>query len=131
LEIAALLLTEGANANAKDDRGRTPLHLIADENRNIGQKEFAEFLIGHGADVNVKDNNGSTPLHYASQMRSLRKSDDQYEIIMKKLKVAEILIANGANLNAKNNRGKSPLAIAIENDYRAMIDLLKKHGAVE
>jgi len=54
-------LKRGADVNAKDEYGRTPLLEAA---RN-GHKAVAELLIAKGADVNAKDNNGRTPLYYA------------------------------------------------------------------
>ncbi|MDB4681224.1 ankyrin repeat domain-containing protein, partial [bacterium] len=45
-------LAAGADVNAKDDGGVTPLHLTAER----GTKEIAELLIDAGAEVNVKEN---------------------------------------------------------------------------
>ena len=57
-EIAELLIADGADVNAKDDVGQTPLYFAAD-------KEVVELLIAKGADVNAKDNFGGTPLDFA------------------------------------------------------------------
>ena len=55
------LLTAGANKDAPDKNGATPLHLAAKK----GQKEIVEALLTVGADVNAKDNLNHTPLHFA------------------------------------------------------------------
>ena len=55
------LLAKGADVNAKDDDGGTPLLIAV----TLGNKEIAELLIANGADVNVKDKHGGTPLDWA------------------------------------------------------------------
>ena len=53
-EIAELLITKGADVNAKDRlMDYTPLHLAA--LALDGRKEVVELLIAKGADVNAKD----------------------------------------------------------------------------
>ena len=49
------LLAIGADVNAKDRNGKTPLMLTHDS-------EIAKMLIEHGADINAKDNQGKTVL---------------------------------------------------------------------
>ena len=58
IEAVKKHLAAGADVNAKDENGETPLHLAA-------TKETAELLIAEGADVNAKDKDGVTPLDYA------------------------------------------------------------------
>ena len=103
-----LLLAKGANMNAKDENGNTPLHKAIEK----GDKEIIELLIDKGAYVNVKNNEGDIPLHFA-----IRK---------KNVKLIEMLVAKGANICAENNDGESPLAQAIiSNDQEALDELLK------
>jgi cell division protein FtsL len=54
-------LAAGANVNAKDEYGDTPLHLAA----LMGHKEIVEKLINASADVNAKDAHDRTPLDNA------------------------------------------------------------------
>jgi ankyrin repeat protein len=61
-DAAALLLSYGANVNAKDNYGETPLHAAA----AAGFKNVAELLLANKADVNARDSDGDTPLHAAA-----------------------------------------------------------------
>ena len=77
LEVAKLLLTYGANVNAKNSNehwGTTPLHAAAHAN----QRAIAELLIAHGADIHATNINDRTPLdetefHKATPVAKLLK----------------------------------------------------------
>ena len=60
-EIIEPLIAKGADVNAKDKDGGTPLHYAA----KYGRKETVELLIAKGADLNAKDDDGKTPLDRA------------------------------------------------------------------
>jgi ankyrin repeat protein len=103
-------LAAGANVNATDESGWTPLHRAAMR----GRKEIAKLLIAKGADVNAKDKDGLTPLHYAA-MRGRKE-------------IAELLIAEGSDVNAKDDVGDTPVDWAEEN-HPETAELLRKHSA--
>ncbi|MYA55791.1 hypothetical protein F4X88_05810 [Candidatus Poribacteria bacterium] len=56
------LLENGADPNIIDDKGRTPMHIIAQ--KGVGKNQV-QLLIEHGGDINARDANGKTPLDYA------------------------------------------------------------------
>ena len=145
-ETAVLLIAKGADVNAKNDTGATPLHYTSAE----GRKEAAELLIAAGADVNAKEVNGETPLHAAAvhghnQVVELligagADVNAKTESLLSNLtplhgatlkghkEIAELLISNDANVNAKTDGGKTPLDWAISRKYPEIADLLRKHG---
>ena len=60
------LLENGANPNVTDDKGRTPLHIIAQ--KGIGKNQM-QLLIEHGGDINRGDVGGKTPFDYAQEAK--------------------------------------------------------------
>jgi ankyrin repeat protein len=109
IEAVKQHLAAGADVNAKDKLGWTPLFYAAFS----GRTEVAELLIAEGVDVNAKDNLGT--LRYAA-------SGGHKETV-------ELLIANGADVYAKGGgNGTTPLDMAIRLRRTATIDLLRKHG---
>ena len=79
-----LLIAAGADVNADEGTGWTPLHIAAGLNANLqrhgglsaeGHKEIAELLIGAGADVNAIDVVSKTPLDYAINRNHTENAD--------------------------------------------------------
>ena len=66
------LIADGADVNAKNRDGTTPLQTAAIR----GHKEFLQLLIANGADVNAKDWNGRTSLDWAEDV----DEDDSIEV---------------------------------------------------
>jgi ankyrin repeat protein len=115
IEAAKQAIADGADVNAKDKHGLTPLHYATANGRKPRHKEIVELLIANGAAVNAMSNSGWTPLHVAAK-------NGHKEI-------AELLIAKSANVNAKNDFGRTPLDLAtvLRRDAETA-DLLRKHG---
>lgn len=101
-EMARLLVEAGADVNARDRHGATPLHVAVSQ----GAVEVVELLLSHGAAVNDRTSKTSsptytpesTPLHLASRIY------DQAE----REKIVDLLIGHGADINAKDGWGQTP-----------------------
>ncbi|MFO0962644.1 MAG: ankyrin repeat domain-containing protein [Phycisphaerales bacterium] len=107
------LLDGGADVNAPDPNGITPLKYASAEPR----LEAIRLLIARGAAVNLADNRGFAPLHCAA-------GHGFYE---EALEIVELLIASGADVNARSCvLGFVPLH---EASGAAVIDALLRHGA--
>jgi len=109
--VAERLIREGADVNARDSFGMTPLHTAA----RAGRNDVVEVLIARGADVNARSDRGQTPLFYA--------------VVGEGKQMAEHLIAHGADVNAQDNYGMTPLHCAAAAGHREAVQVLLAAGA--
>jgi ankyrin repeat protein len=121
VEMAELLIANGADVRVEDERGQTALHWAVNRNNHRGNRALIELLLKHGADINAKAAStsvgwaGWTPLHVACRNGALN--------------IVELLVARGADVNVKTDKGETPIVIAKSN--RQIVELLRKSGAKE
>ena len=123
LEVAALLLANGADVNAENYQkvelrdhkwrrwGETPLSLALWAYNN---KDMVTLLLTHGADPNVVLSGGVTPIYRAVQ-RNLPED-------------VALLLANNANPNVDYSNS-TPLIQAVLQDERPIVQILLAGGA--
>jgi len=126
-------LAAGADVNAKNILGWTPLHTAA----FFGQKEAVELLIAKGADVNAKNDHDETPLDSAFINKEtaalLRKHGGKHSTINTAAQtgdieaIKEFLIA-GSDVNTKDVLDKTPLDAAIHFKQIKTAGFLLEHG---
>jgi cytohesin len=138
-DVIRFFISRGANANDRDDYGRTPLFFA--KNRDITRTliamgadpcardtadnvtvlhytkspEVIEFLIAKGVDVNITGDRSHVPLHYQTYYG--RKN------------IVELLIRKGADVNARDGDGDTPLQTAAHWDKKEIAELLIANGA--
>jgi uncharacterized protein len=59
--LCAVLLSHGADPNARESQGGTPLHTAA----GFGTLDIVKLLVRHGGEVSAKTDTGETPLDFA------------------------------------------------------------------
>ena len=144
-DVAKYLAQAGADANAKNKLGYTPLYRavksemvdlvkylqiqkVPDINaKDIdgatllqlaafgGRLDIVKYFTEKGADVLIKDNLGRAPLHGAAYRGGLD--------------VVEYLVEKGADLHVKDNEDITPLHIAAFNGKMEVVEYLVKKGA--
>ena len=92
-------LSEGADLEAQNTDGWTPLHLAAEHSETPA---VVKVLLDAGADPNTRNKSGRTPLHRAA-------------VFSKTPEVVKVLLDAGADLEARNNNGHTPLQLAAAN----------------
>ena len=140
------LISTGADVNARDHRGETPLHTAA----YSGDPAVIVALADAGAGVNARNERGDLPLHEAASrngdpaviaalvaagaevdarardrttpLHRAARSTDNPEVI-------DVLVAAGAELDARDEEGDTPLHHSWSNSNRAVSRRLLELGA--
>jgi truncated hemoglobin YjbI len=108
-ELAALLIRSGADPDAKEAEGHTPLY-------RASTRDVAGVLLAAGATADVTSGpTRGTPLHQAARRGVVS--------------VAEALLDHGASIEARDAKGETPLRRAVNCRQVPMVRLLVQRGA--
>ncbi|KAB8304335.1 hypothetical protein EYC80_003745 [Monilinia laxa] len=128
--IVDLLLNNGSNIEARNQKGETSLFLaIRSKNESV-----IKVLLENGANSETKNSNGDTSLLLAA-LKKLEKHIGPYgkgfERIVAVKRVVSLLLENGADIEAKDFHGDTPLLLAIRNymSMETVISFLLEKGA--
>jgi ankyrin repeat protein len=137
-----LLLESGADINARNNDGETPLMVAS----LLGHVDIVKLLLAKGADVDAMHKRGMTALMRASfegHVEVVRVLVDHGADVnvegmipalslaceMGRTKVVKLLLEKGADVNAKDHWGNTALVLASKKGHGQIVELLKAHGA--
>ena len=146
--IITALIEAGANPNAKNKNGQTPLHAAILKGGNMGKNlPVILSLLKAGADPNAQDKNGWNSLHYATYNKAAQAIKNKTganlkawaidvwtpldsPTIEKNLVVIRALVEAGANPNIRLKGDLTPLHVAaFHNQNPDVIAALVEAGA--
>src|SRR6185436_9684598 len=147
LAMVELLLRLGADANAMDRGGHSPLYCLANEYRASEGGGVVRALVHGGANVNANDGvKHCTALHMAARRGNVEVAEALLDcgadidprdclgdtplrrsVNCDKIQVAELLLRRTADVHSIGNKGLTPLLAA---RTTAMKELLRSRGNV-
>lgn len=101
-----LLLSKGANTEAKTKLGETTLHRTAQR----GWETPVKLLLDYGANIEARDSDNMTPLRLAVQKR--------------RVEIVKMLLDRGANVDTMSRSRQTPLQIAAKAGDEAIVMML-------
>ena len=104
IEEIRLFVDSGADIEAKNVNGLTPLHVAS----LYGHIDIVKLLVDLGANVEMKADNSWTPLHYASQ--------NGY------IDIVKLLIDSGADIKAISYDDETPARVAETINIKIIIE---------
>src|SRR5262249_37061115 len=109
VELAAVLIRSGADADAREAEGHTPLY-------RASHGDVARVLLAAGAPADVATGpTRGTPLHQAARRGNVS--------------VADALLDHGATIDARDAKGQTPLRRAVNCRQLQIVRLLAHRGA--
>ena len=100
-----LIVDKGADVNAQDKRGYTPLMFASGAIDSVDAPESAQAVIDNGARLSMQDRASFTALMYTAAKRLSG--------------TVRVLLAAGANRDTTNEEGKTALQLATANSENA------------
>jgi len=85
------MIDKGADVNAVDDHGWTPLHLVV-----CKDPKMVSYLLERGANIRIRNNTGLTPFECAKKYSI---STDIIKVLAKKMKETAHLEAGGRKVH--------------------------------
>ena len=118
LDVASLLLKNGADPDSRDNNLRAPLYRVSQGGQLVmveSSLKTARLLVNSSANVNVTNGEGWTPLHAVARRGHCG--------------IAELLLEAGASLDVRNEDQETPLHVACRDGKQEISRFLIDRGS--
>lgn len=116
IETLKTLIANGADVNAKNKEGRTPIQCVVENYDPEIDEEMIKLLVKHGADINALGEFDAPAL----VIPAAALGDTE---------ACKALLDNGADIKSTTNKGMTALMAAAKNSCTDTCELLIKYGA--
>ncbi|EAY08287.1 hypothetical protein TVAG_401410 [Trichomonas vaginalis G3] len=142
-----LFLNNGANPNAKDNKGLTPLLCLVTQSPSAERETMISILLNAGGDCNIVDSLGRNSFHrivmnspslseidlFLSHLKELNTSDKNgkpmiLDATKSSLPVFDYIVSFGGNINLTDQEGNTCLHAACSHDNIDVVKRLVKSG---
>ena len=148
IQTVQLLVDCGADVNALNEDGQTPLHTAAGGDKDC--PELCSILLEHNAKIDAVDKDGNQPLHLACEAAltstvihllhchaGVFATNNSHQTALHKAacskrdcpEVFMILIGKGAQVNATDGNGDTSLHVAFQKGNMKSVDVLVENDA--
>lgn len=139
IQMARLLLENGANVSHQDRYGQSPFFNAVIS----GDLDFVNLFIEHGVETNVVDYHAKTALHIATNaavlkrllelglpVNSVSRTGDtplHNAVFRDNIKIVELLLDYGADVTIQNRDGLNPVRLAKQKKHHQILEKLEQH----
>ncbi|XP_031786427.1 serine/threonine-protein phosphatase 6 regulatory ankyrin repeat subunit B isoform X2 [Nasonia vitripennis] len=126
LAIVQILLNKGAEVDATNVKGISPVHMAL----KLRDRDIVLELLERINNADLCDIKGRSLLHFlAANKYKSRTTSNSPENPQESIEIAKKILAKNATIDKRDNRKRTPLHVAVTSRQSGLVQLLLEHGA--